>query len=231
MPRETKKNASTTTSASTGAAKSISAAAKKPPAKTAPIRMRGRKKPEHKKRNRFREALSWVVVIACAIGIALFVRAFVAEPFEIPSESMMQTLKVGDRLIGEKISYLVDNPSRGDIATFVDPENPSTILIKRVIGTPGDTIDIPGDGNLYLNGEKQDEAYTSNLPTNPLTQSSRLLKQPITYPYTLKDNEYWMMGDNRTNSLDSRYFGPIYRDAFTSKSWFIYYPFADMRLL
>lgn len=202
-----------------------------PSRKPAPPEAVGKKNSACQKRSRFREALSWLIVIIAAVGIAFFIRAFVAEPFEIPSESMMQTLKVGDRLIGEKVSYLVGNPQRGDIATFVDPEKPPTILIKRVIGVPGDTIDIPGDGNLYINGKKQDEPYTNNLPTNPLTQSSHLLEQPIIYPYTLKENEYWMMGDNRTNSLDSRYFGPVHKEAFTAKAWFTYWPFADARML
>ena len=98
-----------------------------------------------------------------------------------------------------------------------------------MIGVPGDTIDIPDDGYLYINGETQDEPYTGNCPTNPLGAPSWVLKEPITYPYTLREGEYWMMGDNRTNSLDSRYFGPIKRDAFTSKAWFIFFPFSAMR--
>lgn len=195
-----------------------------------PVRVRhGEKAPAHLKHSKAKTALSWLIVIGAALGLAFLMRAYVAEPFEVPSGSMLQTIKIGDRLIGEKITYLHEDPKHGDIATFTDPENPNIILIKRVIGTPGDVIDLK-DGAVYINGTKQDEPYTSHLPTYPLAPAS-FLKEPISYPYTLGDNEYWMMGDNRTNSADSRYFGPIKRDTISSKAWFIFWPFSEMKVL
>ncbi len=196
----------------------------------APKRERhGKPKPTHFKQRKLKTVLTWIIAIAAAFGLAIFTRTFIAESFEIPSSSMLQTLKVGDRLIGEKITYKFSDPKRGDIATFNDPENPSITLIKRVIGVPGDTIDIH-DGAVYLNGERQYESYTNGQSTYPLQEYASFLKGPLSYPYTLKEGEYWMMGDNRSNSLDSRYFGPIARKEMTSKAWFIFWPFNEDRV-
>lgn len=195
----------------------------------APKNVKHRKSmPTHLKQRKLQTVLTWVFSIVAALALAFFTRAFIAEPFEIPSASMLQTLKVGDRLIGEKITYKFSDPKRGDIATFNDPENASITIIKRVIGVPGDTIDIH-DGAVYLNGERQNEPYTNGQSTYPLQEFAPFLKGPLSYPYTLNEGEYWMMGDNRGNSLDSRYFGPIARKEMTSKAWFIFWPFNESR--
>ncbi|NLQ13064.1 signal peptidase I [Olsenella sp. KGMB02461] len=178
----------------------------------------------------WRSVLEWVFIIALAVACAMAVRAFIVEPFEVPTESMISTIQVGDRLLGEKISYLAHDPQTGDVVTFSDPENPSTTLIKRVIATPGQTIDLE-DGAVYVDGVKLDEPYTQGKPTNPIERHADFLSSDITYPYTLGQDEYWMMGDNRTNSLDSRYFGPIKRQAITSRGWFIFWPLNDIGTL
>lgn len=178
----------------------------------------------------WRSVLEWVFIVALAVACAMAVRAFIVEPFEVPTESMISTIQVGDRLLGEKISYLAHDPQAGDVVTFSDPENPSTTLIKRVIATPGQTIDLK-DGAVYVDGAKLDEPYTQGKPTNPIERHADFLSSDITYPYTLGQDEYWMMGDNRTNSLDSRYFGPIKRQAITSRGWFIFWPLNDIGTL
>ena len=178
----------------------------------------------------WRSVLEWIFIVALAVACAMAVRAFIVEPFEVPTESMISTIQVGDRLLGEKISYLGRNPAAGEVVTFSDPENPSTTLIKRVIATPGQTIDLK-DGAVYVDGAKLDEPYTEGKPTNPIERHADFLSSDITYPYTLGEDEYWMMGDNRTNSLDSRYFGPIRREAITSRGWFIFWPLNDIGTL
>jgi signal peptidase I len=181
---------------------------------------------EAKGKNLLRDLLEWVLVIIAALAAAILVRAFVVEPYEIPSESMINTIQVGDRILGEKLSYRFGDPEAGDIITFLDPEDNSTTLIKRVIATPGQTVDIK-DGAVYVDGVKLDEPYVDGQSTYPLDRYSSILSGPITYPYTLGEDEYWVMGDNRGNSLDSRYFGPIKRSSVTSRAMFIFWPLND----
>ena len=179
--------------------------------------------------SRGREALEWAVIIGIAVGVALLVRAFVVEPYVIPSESMLQTIKVSDKVLGEKISYRFSDPEPGDIVTFVDPEDPDTTLIKRVIATPGQTVDLQ-DGKVVVDGQVLDEPYAVG-ESWPLPIQSSILDAPVSFPYTLGEDEYWVMGDNRENSLDSRYFGPISRGAITSRAWVIFWPPSEMKVL
>lgn len=184
---------------------------------------------DERHRSVVKEIVEWAAIVGCAIGAAFLIRAFVVEPFEIPSESMLETIQVGDRVLGEKITYLLADPKAGDIVTFEDPEDPATTLIKRVIATPGQTVDLV-DGAVAVDGEVLDEPYTQG-QSLPLPGQSSVLSEPITYPYTLGEDEYWVMGDNRENSLDSRYFGPITRDEVTSKAWIVFWPFSEIRPL
>ena len=178
---------------------------------------------------RGRDILEWVVIIAFAVGVATLVRLFVVEPYIIPSESMLETIKVSDKVLGEKLTYRFGEPQQGDIVTFTDPEDPSTTLIKRIIATPGQTVDLV-DGQVVVDGEPLDEPYAVG-ESAPLIMQSPSLDEPVSYPVTLGDDEYWVMGDNRENSLDSRYFGPIGRDAITSKAWVIFWPPGEWRTL
>lgn len=183
--------------------------------------------PKARRRSVIRDIVEWVLIVAVAVGLALVVRTYVVEPYEIPTESMIDTIEVGDRILGEKITYRNRDPEAGDIVTFIDPEDPDTTLIKRIIATPGQTVSIE-DGAVYVDGERLDEPYTLGKPTGPLARHASILDGDIEYPYTLGEDEYWVMGDNRTNSLDSRYFGPIKRDAITSKAWLTFWPFNDV---
>lgn len=150
---------------------------------------------------------SMLVFVACIAAVSWGLRSFVIEPFEIPSASMEQTIQIGDRVFAEKLSNYFGNPQPGEIVTFESPEVAGRVLIKRLIATPGQTVDIK-EGKLYIDGKVQDEAYTGGKPTEVLETAPGV---SIKYPYTLKEREYWVMGDNRTNSADSRYFGPIER--------------------
>jgi signal peptidase I len=180
--------------------------------------------PDQKGPSGMRNVLSWVAVIGCAIGAAFLIRTFVMEPFVIPSESMETTIDVGDRVLGEKISYLTRDPEQGEIVTFTDPRDSSTTLIKRVIATEGQTVDLR-DGVVYVDGEPLDEPYVGDQESYPLETMDGVT---ISYPYTVPDGCIWVMGDNREHSLDSRYFGAILTDSVTSHVIWIYWPLDHM---
>lgn len=184
-------------------------------------------RPAHAKRSIVRDIFELVFLIAAAFGVALLVRTYVAEPFFIPSASMSETLKVNDRLIGEKITYLNSEPKAGDIVTFVDPENSDQILIKRVIATAGQTVELKG-GKVYVDGVALSEPYTDGKKSEELHVHSDILDAAVEYPYTVPDGCVWVMGDNRTNSLDSRYFGAIEVSSITSKALFVFWPLEDI---
>ncbi len=168
----------------------------------------------------FLEMVGFVLIaLVCALGI----RLFVAEPFIIPSSSMTDTLEIGDRLIGEKVTYRTSEPQVGDIVTFTDPEDSSLTLIKRVIATAGQTVNLV-DGKVYVDGVELSEPYTEGKPSYPLDGHSSLLAENLSYPYTVPEGCIWVMGDNRTNSQDSRYFGAIPVSSVTSKAVFVFWP-------
>jgi signal peptidase I len=152
--------------------------------------------------------VSWVIVLVVAAVCAICLRAFVVQTFFVPSVSMYPTLQVGDRILVQKIGYSIE---RGDILVFRRPpgdkEDPGdTDLVKRVIGLPGDTI-WTADNKVYINGKPLSEPY--------------LPKGTIIYPpvdkQTIPPNDYFMMGDNRSNSLDSRYWGDLPRSYVVGK--------------
>ena len=179
--------------------------------------------PKHsKKSNPIRTVLEFIIVVAAAFALAFVITHYVAQPYVIPSQSMEDTLIGGeegqsnDRILSEKISYISGAPKQGDIVTFIDVEDPDRTLIKRVIAVGGQTIDLR-DGYVYVDGEKLDEPYTNGKPSeNPGTG--------ITYPDTVPDGYIWVMGDNRTNSQDSRWFGAVPVENVTGHAFFRYWP-------
>lgn len=170
---------------------------------------------------------SMLLAIAVIIIASFALRAFVFQAYEIPSGSMEETIMTGDMVFSEKISYYMEEPKEGDIVTFADPEIPSRTLIKRVIATPGQTVNLI-DGSVYVDGEKLIEPYTDGKPSYPLTTA---YGTTITYPYTVPDGELWVMGDNRTNSQDSRYFGSIPISTVSGKAIFKYWPLDHIGML
>ena len=169
------------------------------------------------------DILELVVFAAIALVAAFAIRYFVAEPFIIPSASMTDTLEVGDRLIGEKITYKSSSPKAGDIVTFTDPEDSSKTLIKRVIAVAGQTVELK-NGYVYVDGEMLSESYTDGKPSYPLDGHASSLSEDVSYPYVVPEGCIWVMGDNRTNSLDSRYFGAIPVSSVTSRAVFVFWP-------
>ena len=169
-------------------------------------------------------ALWWAAFV---LVLAWLQVTFVHQAFAVPSGSMEGTIMTGDRVYAEKVSYLFRDPEPGDIVTFQDPEIPGRVLIKRCIATGGQTVDLR-DGRVYVDGVLQDEPYTRGEPSYPLTPYYGLT---IDYPYTVPEGGLWVMGDNRTNSNDSRYFGAIDEDTLTGRAALVYWPFSNFGLL
>ncbi len=180
-----------------------------------------------RRRARIRWILEWLSVLVVALLLAVGVRAYVAQMFYIPSGSMLPTLTVGERIVVDKVSYHLHTVQRGDIVVFSRPpleQADYSDLVKRVIGLPGDTI-ASVNGRVTVNGRPLAEPW---LPTPPPETLPSPLTAPysLNHPYKVPPGEYYVMGDNRTDSEDSRYFGPIPRGLIVGKMAFKVWPFA-----
>lgn len=164
--------------------------------------------------------LSLLIAVIVVIACVWLIRTYVAEPYEIPSGSMEDTIEIQDRVFSEKISLHTHGISPGEIVTFEDPETPGRTLIKRCIAVGGQTVDLR-DGHVYVDGVELDEPYTEGKPSYPLQTAPGVQVQ---YPYTVPDGYMWMMGDNRTNSADSRYFGAVPVSSATGHAFLRYWP-------
>ncbi len=189
---------------------------------------------EDKKSMVLKEALSWVKVIAFALILTFCLRQFVIVNAEVPTGSMENLIDPGDRLIGFRLAYLFDEPKRFDVIIFEYPVNPDEKFIKRVIGLPGETVDIV-DGKIYIDGD-----------TTPL-EEDYLPEQWVVnnngFHYEVPEDCYLVLGDNRNLSLDARYwperaisfglansmedaeqYAYVSKDAILGKAIFKYYP-------
>ncbi|MDA8399125.1 MAG: signal peptidase I [Actinomycetota bacterium] len=182
------------------------------------------KKPsgEQGKRSGSRWLFEWVLVIGIGLLVAVLLRAFVVQAFYIPSGSMEPTLKPNDRILVNKLSYLFHPPREGNIVVFAKPPNvllPSNIkdLVKRVIGLPGQTI-WSSDGHVFVNGHRLSEPF---LPSGTATHGIRR--------QTIPPHEYFVMGDNRSNSEDSRVFGPIPRSLIVGQVMVRFWPLSRFK--
>lgn len=163
-----------------------------------------------------------IVLISFALVFG-FVRPVVAAPFYIGSESMDPTLHgckgcTNDRLLINKLAYDIVAPERGDIALFKDQQGGEKTLIKRVVGLPGDELKLR-DGSLFVNGEPLQEPYVKHDPCKP-----GYPKTCSFGPVTVPENHYFMMGDNRTHSTDSRFFGPVPEDDLIGEALVRFWP-------
>ena len=172
--------------------------------------------------------LSLLGTVALAVVIAVLLRTFVVGVYQVPSGSMLDAIQIGDLLVGEKVSLRLEPPRQGDVVTFDSPRDPATTLIKRVVATEGQQVDLR-DGVLYVDGIAEEAAYTEGKPTYSLSDMEG--SAGIQYPYVVPAGCVFVMGDNRTNSADSRYFGPVSVKAVTSRALFIYWPFQDVGTL
>ena len=173
-----------------------------------------------------RTVLEYAVLAVVAIAVALLIQAFLVKPYRIPSESMENTLLIGDRVLVDRVSWRFSEPQRGDITVFHPPFD-GPVLIKRIIGMPGDELSLSG-GGLYVNGRRLEEPYVrrvdgQSVPTEPFANG---LPWALVKPYTVPPDAYFMMGDNRTDSGDSREFGPVPRGQLVGHAFGRYWPLA-----
>lgn len=183
---------------------------------------------EHERREEGRGGWAWFAVcLVVALAAGLLIKTFVATPYVVPTGSMRDTIMEGDTLLGERVSLYFGDPEPGDIVTFDSPLDGET-LIKRVIAVGGQEVDLV-DGSVYVDGERLDEPYTEGRPSYSLSDLAG--SAGIEYPYVVPEGHVWVMGDNRTDSKDSRYFGAVSVDDVTSRALFIYWPLDHMGTL
>ena len=180
-----------------------------------------------------------VTIVAVALGLALGIQAFLVKPFRIPSESMVPTLEVGQRVLVDRVSFRFSDPDKGDIVVFKPPlgseqnrcgiepppdgsacprptpERSDTNFIKRVVGTPGDRLKVI-DGAVYINGKRQKEEFAR------LDSECEICNLPK--EITIPKDQYFMMGDNRGESADSREWGPVPKKWLIGKAFMTYWP-------
>lgn len=165
-----------------------------------------------------RELWEWLKAILFAVGIALVIRLVLFTPIVVDGESMLPSLKDGERLIVNKAIYLIKEPERGEIVVFHAAQGKD--WIKRVIGEPGDMIEV-NNGQLYINGERVEEPYLDE-----------------SYGYIMDDfrvevpqHQLFVMGDNRANSRDSRNIGTIPIESVVGRAELVFWPIGDIRLV
>jgi signal peptidase I len=182
----------------------------------------------------YRVVVEWAVILMAVLLCTVLLRTYVVQSFYIPSGSMLPTLQIGDRIIVDKLSYHMHTIHRGDIVVFARPpleDQNYADLVKRVVGLPGETISSK-DGQVYIDGKRLKEpwlppgsqSYTGALPGgDPHPQFN--LPGPVKIP----PGEYYVMGDNRTDSEDSRFFGPIPKSLIVGRAVAVIWPFGDLK--
>ncbi len=200
-----------------------------------------------------RTILEWLAVIVAALVVALLIKAFVLQAFWIPSESMETTVNEGDRILVNKVSYNLHEVRRGDLVVFEKLEGTpgdTKDLIKRAIALPGETIEVRADGRIWIWGAGEtpedakllEEPYldpqnailavpSSSDPANQTIWDDRCVNQENPGRCTLDENSFFMMGDNRFRSLDSRSFGPVPAENIVGRAFLRIWPPGDISTL
>ncbi len=172
-----------------------------------------------------KEIMSWIFYILFVVVLTYLIIHFVGQRTVVDGRSMENTLHDGDNLIVEKLSYRFGDPKRFDIIVFPPKGSPKEHYIKRIIGLPGETVQIDDDGNIFIDGELLEENYGKETILNPGGAAD---------PITLGDDEYFVLGDNRNNSRDSRdreHVGNIKRKDITGRAWVRIWPLSDIGFL
>jgi signal peptidase I len=163
----------------------------------------------------------WAVIIVLAVALSQAARTWVIATYTVPTPSMVPTIQVGDRFVVDRLVYLYRKPQPGDIVVFDDPGRVLPALVKRVIAVEGHTVDLK-DGHVVIDGVVASEPYTYGKPSVP---------QSFPLPVTVPPGYVWVMGDNRTDSGDSRTFGPIPLTSIHGRAVFKYWPPDDVGTL
>lgn len=184
--------------------------------------MAGQKKDEEK--SVFRELFGWILYILIIIGLTYLIITFVGQRTRVSGHSMETTLSDGDNLIVDKLTYRFKDPKRYDIIVFPFKYEENTYYIKRIIGLPGETVQVI-DGYTYINGE----LLESDIYGAEVMDSAGIAKNPI----YLEEDEYFVLGDNRNHSSDSRdpSVGVLKREDLIGRAWIRIYPFDQMGVI
>ena len=161
-----------------------------------------------------REIVSYIAIIAAAFILATLTNRYLIVNARIPSGSMIPTITEGNRIIGNRLAYINSDPKRGDVVVFYYPDDETQKYIKRVIGLPGETVYIE-HGTVYIDGQPLDESDYLTVETSG-----------VSGPFTVPDGCYFMMGDNRNSSWDSRFWNNTFvsKDKIIAKAMFCYFP-------
>ena len=169
------------------------------------------------------EILSFLLYVAVVVGITFLIIHYVGQRTYVSGSSMENTLSDGDNLIVDKITYRFSDPKRYDIIVFPYQYEDNTYFIKRIIGLPGETIQVT-DGKIYINGQVLDESYGREV-----LKSGGIAETPI----TLGEDEYFVMGDNRNDSMDSRdpSVGVLHKSELVGRAWVRIWPLSKFGIL
>lgn len=178
------------------------------------------KKPKKKKESTFGEVIRFVLI---SLAIVIPIRLYIAEPFIVSGSSMTPTFETGNYLIVDQVTYRFENPDRGDVVIFHYPKDPAKFFIKRVIGLPGEVVEIKNNQIIvfssdYPDGLLLDEPYIQSMSSKDLR-------------VTLEEDHYFVMGDNRNASSDSRIWGPLPEDLIVGRALIRLFPISDLSVL
>ena len=164
-------------------------------------------------------AFEWIVVVAIALVATFLIRSFVVEPFVVPTGSMLNTIQEGDRVIASRLAYVKDDPQRYDIVIFKYPDDEKQYYVKRIVGLPGETVEVV-NGVVYVT---KTDGKTVQLDDSFVTKETPTGNYG---PYTVPADSYFMMGDNRNHSEDSRFWQNkfVKKNKIVGKVEFRYYP-------
>ena len=183
-----------------------------------PMEPVGEQATEPARRSALSVVFEWVVIVVLAVALSQVTRTWVVATYTVPTPSMVPTIQVGDRFLVDRIVYRYRSPQPGDIVLFDDPRRELPALVKRVIAVAGHTVDLK-DGQVLIDGVPAYEPYTHGAASTLET-----VRMPVTVP----PGFVWVMGDNRTDSADSRFFGPIPVSTIHGRAWFTYWPPGDI---
>lgn len=166
-----------------------------------------------------KEMVEWLKTIIFALLIAFLVRNYLFQPYKVQMGSMQPTLHNNDLIMVNKITYRIKKPNRGDIVVFNPPGNTSNIhYIKRIVGLPGESVQVK-EGKVFINQTELIEPYLSQIDTPGFVG-----------PVVLGADEFFVLGDHRNNSMDSRDFGAITKDHIHGKTMFVLWPMKDFQV-
>lgn len=182
-----------------------------------------RKKAEKGRSSVWKEIFGFLIYVAVVVGITFLIITFVGQRTYVSGSSMENTLSHGDNLIVDKLTYRFSDPQRYDIIVFPFQYEEHVYYIKRIIGLPGETVQIE-DGDIYVDGEVLEESYGREV-----MRSAGMAEDPI----TLGEDEYFVLGDNRNDSMDSRdpSVGLIHRDDIIGRAWVRIWPLDKIGVL